>query len=29
MKWITGEVYDGEWKDDQMDGNAVFSNNMG
>jgi len=20
MKWANGEIYDGEWRDDQMDG---------
>lgn len=29
MTWISGEIYDGEWKEDTMDGNAIFQNQMG
>ena len=29
MKWSNGEIYDGEWREDQMDGYGQYTNSQG
>lgn len=29
MKWASGEIYEGEWRDDFMEGFGQFTNAMG